>query len=432
MNNAMDFCEMLRPSEAPNREYLHMNFVWPTATKMGLNQTVIMEADPKGETFDIKEGRMKIRIGKDAIKTRRRDIPMEEWDEMYERFISKKYIVYSEKPLEVRKVQGKEALNVEGQTFARIEDPDANSLVTNLLAAAQHAFEEAFDTKKVEEVPEKMVQVSKLILGALADKASNMSVAEFNTLLNTLYAVLPRRQDRIRNAAREADFAEIIEHEQDLFDMVTSQIENNRLEKESKGKSILDAYGLEVRGVTEEEEEYIKKKLAGDARRYIRAWKVTNKKTEAAFQKYVDTELKGIAKPVRRLFHGSRSENFWSIITTGLNIRPTGVVITGKMFGNGTYFAPDACKSIGYTSSWGSRWANGSANTGYLGIYKVAVGNPAEPSSVRNYSYESLKKDGKHSVWCKRGGQIGLRMDEVVVYQNCQSTIEYLVEFSSN
>ncbi len=428
MANAMDFCEMLRPSEAPNRKYLHMNFVWPTATKMGLNQTVIMEADPNGETFHIKEGRMKIRIGKDAIKTRRRDIPMEEWDEIYERYISHKYIVYSEKPLEVKKVQGQESLSVDGRTFARIEDPDAQNLVTKLLSAAQHAFEEAFDTKKIEEIPPKMVEVSKLILTALAGQAANMSVAEFNTLLNTLYAVLPRRQDRIKNATRESDFGEIIEHEQDLFDMVTAQLKDEELKQAASGKDILESYGLEVRGVTPEEEKYIKEKLHDQAKYYMQAWKVNNKKTERAFNDFVESELKGIKKPVHHLFHGSRSENFWSIITTGLNIRPTGVVITGKMFGNGTYFAPDACKSMGYTSTIGSRWANGTEATGYLAIYKVAVGNPAEPSGVRNYSYESLKKDGKHSVWCKRGGQIGLRMDEVVVYQNCQSTIEYLIE----
>lgn len=430
--NGNDFCEMLRPSEAPNREYLHLNFVWPTATRMGLNQTVIMEADPNGETFHIKEGRMKIRIGKDAIKTRRRDIPMEEWDDVYARYLSKKYIVYSEKPLEIKKISSGQAdsLNVDGEQFAKIKDPDADSLVRKLLDYARHAVEETFDTKRIEEIPEKMVAASKVILNALAEKASQMSVAEFNTLLNTLYAVLPRRQDTIKNAAREADFAEIIEKEQDIFDVVTSQMNDATLAKTSAGKTILEAYGLEVRAVTDEEEAYIRKKLAGNAHQYKRAWKVSNKKTEDDFNRFVETELKGIERPVRRLFHGSRSENFWSIITTGLNIRPTGVVITGKMFGNGTYFAPDACKSLGYTSRCGSRWANGSDSVGYLGIYKVAVGRPCQPSHAGGYTYEALRKDGYHSVWCSRGGQIGLRMDEVVVYQNCQSTVEYLVEVS--
>ena len=425
-----DFCEMLRPTVAPNRKYLHLNFVWPTATRMGLNQSVIMEADPEGETFHIKEGRMKIRIGKDAIKTKHRDIPIEEWDSYYDRYLSKKYIVYSEKPIETKEVStGKgDSLQVDGSVFAPIENAVADSLVKKLLNYARHAVEETFDTKHIEEIPAKMVEVSKLILNTLSEQAANMSVAEFNTLLNTLYAVLPRRQDSVKNAAREQDFAEIIEKEMDIFDVVTSQMKDAELSKNAKGKNILDAYGIEVRGVTDEEEAYIKKKLAGNAHQYVRAWKVTNKATEHDFDRYVEKELSGMSHPVRRLFHGSRSENFWSIITTGLNIRPTGVVITGKMFGNGTYFAPDACKSLGYTSRSGSRWANGSEATGFLGIYKVAVGNAASPSCAKSYTYDSLHKDGYHSVWCKRGGSIGLRMDEVVVYQNCQSTIEYLVE----
>ena len=47
---------------------------------------------------------------------------------------------------------------------------------------------------------------------------------------------------------------------------------------------------------------------------------------------------------------------------------------------------------------------------------------------VKLYDYKMLKEDGYHSVRCKRGGQIGLRMTEVIVYQDNQSTIEYLVE----
>ena len=45
-------------------------------------------------------------------------------------------------------------------------------------------------------------------------------------------------------------------------------------------------------------------------------------------------------------FHGSRNENFISILKTGLLIRPSGAIHTGSMFGDGIYFAPKARKSF--------------------------------------------------------------------------------------
>jgi len=53
-----------------------------------------------------------------------------------------------------------------------------------------------------------------------------------------------------------------------------------------------------------------------------------------SFDDFVEQEQ---VKDVRLFWHGSRNENWWSIINTGLVLRPTNAVITGKMFGYGIY-----------------------------------------------------------------------------------------------
>ena len=71
-------------------------------------------------------------------------------------------------------------------------------------------------------------------------------------------------------------------------------------------------------------------------------FRVRNNKTQKAFD--------ALAGDSTLLFHGSRTENYWGILNTGLKIKPANAVQTGSMLGRGTYFANKARKSIGYTS----------------------------------------------------------------------------------
>ena len=71
-------------------------------------------------------------------------------------------------------------------------------------------------------------------------------------------------------------------------------------------------------------------------------------------------------------FHGSKNENFWSILKNGLLLNPK-ASITGKMLGNGIYMAPNAIKSLNYTSLQGTRWAHGNSKVGYMAIFAVAI-----------------------------------------------------------
>lgn len=410
---------------APNSEYLELVFTKETATGKGLNNKFIMENLHDG-TFKRTEGRVGIAIGRNKPKTFIR--PIEEWEAMYEHLTTIGYTLFATEKQE-DKILKKSCAGVDGSHFKSLLDKSVNRIIEKLLMLANKVMETEY-TIRVENISDEMLKRGEDLLNEISVNYKDMSVAEFNNKLKVFFAIIPRRIDNLSKvlAKRTADFQDIIANEQELFDIVKSQLRDYNLEV-TEDKTILDAYNLEWREVTDDEKNWIIKKLGNEGRRFRNAWRITNTETEKRFNDYCKAEkLTEENGGISHLFHGSRGENFWSIITTGLTINPVGVVITGKMFGNGTYFAPDACKSMGYTDRSGSRWANGSSSTGFLGIYKVATGNAAEPSSVMHYQYDSLRRSGYHSVWCKRGGQIGLRMDEVIVYNDAQDTIEYLVE----
>jgi poly [ADP-ribose] polymerase len=132
------------------------------------------------------------------------------------------------------------------------------------------------------------------------------------------------------------------------------------------------------------------------------------------------------------LWHGSRNENWWSIINSGLILKPTNSVITGKMFGYGIYFATKARKSLGYTSISGSYWARGNSNSAFMALYNVAYGNPYDVYSFNskyydfNYNKLQQNKPNSHCLHAHEGNM--LKNDEIIVYKEEQTTIQYLVE----
>ena len=235
-------------------------------------------------------------------------------------------------------------------------------------------------------------------------------------------------------AKHKTDFAGIVADEQDLFDIMVSQVRSsgNHVARE---KTALEANGITMRIVTGDEEKFIKKLLGDNAGKYVEAYRVSNKKTEEEFEGFAELFGLEAGNGIVHLFHGTRNENVWSILTTGLKNRPPkDAVLTGKAYGIGTYFAPDAIKSLGYTSRIGSKWANGTCRCGFLLICKVAVGNEdtyydGHLGCDHSLDAEKLEQiaPGALCTWAK-SKYSGFRMDEVIVYQDAQSTIEYIVK----
>jgi poly [ADP-ribose] polymerase len=125
------------------------------------------------------------------------------------------------------------------------------------------------------------------------------------------------------------------------------------------------------------------------------------------------------------LFHGSKNSNILSILKGGLIIPPVSAgFVTGRMFGDGLYFANNSTKSLNYsTGFWGGR-TNKFSNS-FLFLANVNMGKTYIATSTRSGKAPS----GYDSVHAKRGNS-GLYNEEFIVFKLQQATLTYLVEMS--
>lgn len=130
----------------------------------------------------------------------------------------------------------------------------------------------------------------------------------------------------------------------------------------------------------------------------------------------VDTKL---------LYHGTKTENLLSIMKNGLKTSPPkSAYVTGKMFGNGIYFADMFSKSLQYLDNFGKM----KMDKYFMFVCEVATGKEKELTS----SNSSLVKapTGYNSVKGCKGSN--LRFNEYIVYNNNQVKLKYILEIELN
>ncbi len=408
-------------TEERRERYVQMTYVKETATGKGLNQILTMEET--GPNFKVTEGRVDIKIG--TGKPRSYFLPISQWETFLSTKINCGWII-------TKKQRGRD---LKKAAFSEIEDESVRQIVSALIMYTKQMMSENY-TARVEDISDEMIALGTQILKDLSTGYERMSVAEYNIKLKTLFSAIPRRIKMLSDllAKDKTELLKILEREQETFELMTAAVKSARLGV-IEGKTILSANQLEWRDVTDEEYSWIRKLMKGNANRLNKAWRVKNLVTQKRFDDFCAKE--GLSEKdggISHLFHGSKHEAWWSIVTNGLVIDPErfGAAITGKAYGYGTYFAPDAIKSFGYTSIRGSKWANGSSECGYMGIYRVATGSEEKRFSGccnSSLSWNNLQKEkpGALCTWAK-ARHSGFIMDEVIVYQDCQDTIEYLLE----
>ena len=382
---------------------------------------------PEGSNFRVEYGRV------DVTKTTR-TYPMSKWTSQINSKLKKGYVDVTD--LKKDLVQEISASNPESP-YKEIENAAIKAIVEKLQRMARETIQKNY-TVKASAVTQDMVDAAQKVIDDLANNSA--TVEEFNGNLLKLFTVIPRKMGNVRDclADKNEDFAQIISKEQDLLDVMRGQIyikhdDEPTTAVEKKQQTILEELGLVMEEATADDVALIKTLMNESAGKFRKAWRVTNLKTQDRFDKFVqDNEI----KDTRLLFHGSRSENFWSIIKTGLVLRPTNAVITGKMFGYGCYYAPKCAKSIGYTSLSGSYWAHGGNNTAYMALFDVAYGVPYDvynfDSKYYSLDYNKLQqfKPGANCLHAHADKGM-LRNDEIVVYKEEQMTIKYLIEIGN-
>ena len=386
------------------------------------NNNKYYEMIPNGNSFTVKYGR----VGASAQVT---SYPESQFNKKYNEKIKKGYVDQTELRKDLVSIEKSE----DKQLYKDIEDASVRQLIEFLQKCAKQKIADNY-TVSSEKVTQAMVDEGQNILNNIANTKDFKS---FNALLLNLFNVLPRKMANVNDylAKSDADFSDIYSREQDLLNVMRGQVVQHIVDtktKKSKKKintTILDALGLELEPVTATDEKIIRKELGELKDKYYMAWKVKNKATDDKYKTHIkESDFKNS----KLLWHGSRNENWMSIISNGLILNPN-AVITGKMFGYGIYFGLQSRKSFNYTSYKNSYWAHGNEDTAFMGLYDVHYGNPYIVadfnSKYYDFDYNKLRKEGNYDCLHADSRKGMLRNDEIIVYREDQVNIRYLVEF---
>jgi poly [ADP-ribose] polymerase len=409
------------------------------------NKVYIMEELP--------DGRIKCeygRVGKSLVTEYK---PSSKWDSVLKQKLSK-----TKGYTDVTDLLAEPVVDETKPTNNKVEnikDEIVRKLVDELMSFANKSIQKNYKVTQ-EAVSEQQVNAAQEIISNISGLIKiGVDIKHVNDMLLKLYTIIPRRMDNVKNHLfdditddnRLSIAQRLIDNEQSALDTMAGQVEllkqqreaaKKAAEAEAEGKkeevseiTILDQMGLTIEVENDTETlELIKKLMGPNVNQMKRVFKVVNKKTQLRFDKHMD---KVEVKKKRFYWHGSRNENWFNILQTGLLIRPSGAVHTGSMFGDGIYFADKAQKSIGYTSLRGSYWAHGGDNKAFLALFDVHLGKQKEilhhNSSCYSLSKKVLDKEGFDSVFAKGGAD--LRNNEYIVYDSAQCTVSHLIEISN-
>lgn len=369
--------------------------------------------------FSVKYGR----IGNTSFQTAR--YSMSQWHTKYDEKVRKGYVDQThlkEEPVVVAAPQ---------DDYKPILNKYAAEIVQKLMSFATQMIARHYQVSR-KNVTQKMVDEAQRQISRMM---RINSLYEFNEELLKLFMIIPRQMSQVKIFLAEsaADFSRILEREQDLLDVMAGEVTKPVVVNAPKtgathDQTVLEALGLDIDKANDADIAMLKKMMGDQSYLFNKAWKVNNSSTEEKFQKCLKDEK---IKATKLLFHGSRNENWWNIAKSGLLLNPGRVQTTGSMFGHGLYFAPKARKSMGYTSLENSYWANGNSDVAYLAIYEVAYGKPYDVYDF-NTSYYSLNqstmKSKKTNCLHAHADKGMLHNDEIVVYNETQATIRYLIE----
>lgn len=326
--------------------------------------------------------------------------------------------------------------------FIGIGDKKVAELIEKLMQYAKKTIHQNY-TVTSNDVTVEMIKEAHAEIKALR---SVKTLKTFNAHLLELLHIIPRRIDGYGAggvasvmAQDTGDFPRIILREESLLDVMEGQVNVNEGRKKNKDKpmDILEAMGIEIYVARPDQIEKVKRHLSANLQpNLLGVYRVINKRTQATFDAYLETQKKEDKNVnVKQFWHGSRNENWISILQKGLVLNPD-AKITGKMFGQGIYFAPSSMKSWGYTSSPSAIWNKEHSNTAFMALYATAYGKPYEVfSHNRNwydYTYKKLQAEhpGCSCVHAKADNGM-LKNDEVIFYREDQMTINYICEFAA-
>jgi poly [ADP-ribose] polymerase len=398
---------------------------------------LMVTAENNNKFYDMREnanGTFTVNYGRVGGGSTSLEYPISEWQGKFNEKIRKGYVDHTSL------IAGPLAF----AEFADIPDTLVRQLVSELMTFSKESIFQNYNVA-ADQVTKRQVEKAQELLDHLSGQLQKgMPVGDFNDRLLELYKVIPRKMKKVQeHLVQSADTEEAVQkieqklaEEQATLDVMRGQVEmveQQKLQKPGKRLTVLEAMGLQLEPVTDTGLIMnIQKLMGSDRAKFRSAFKVTNTRTQLQFDRHISMSQH---KNVELFWHGSRNENWLSILKAGLVLRPANAVITGKMFGYGLYFADKCRKSLNYTSLNGSYWAKGSEKKAWLALYDVHIGKPLQirkhEAWCTQLTAELLREKGKEydSVYAKGG--IDLVNNEYIIYDERQCTVRYLVEISN-
>jgi poly [ADP-ribose] polymerase len=356
---------------------------------------------------------------------------MHEWDKKYREKTKKGY----------KDITHLCAVQTASVGFADISDSAIAKIVADLQAFANKSVSTNYIVTADSVTQAQVSEAQRLLDDLIPIAVKGKKTGPLNNILLEIFRTIPRKMDNVRNYQFQfssiktdeelSSVGQMIQREQDMLDAMRGQVGVATAQKQQTTgdqQTLLQAMGIEMFMPSAADVNVIKGLLGSCKDRYHSAYGVKNIKTEKRFNDWLMT----VNDKTRRLYwHGSRNENWWSILDSGLLIRPSNAIYTGSMHGDGIYGSDQSQKSLGYSSLSGSYWTRGSSNRGFLSLYDFHVGRPLiiseHESWCYNLSWDNLRRRGDYHSLAALAGK-SLRNNEYVFYQPCQMTVRFLVE----
>jgi poly [ADP-ribose] polymerase len=253
------------------------------------------------------------------------------------------------------------------------------------------------------------------------------TVNKINKNLMELYKVIPRRMTNVRDflITDISEKGKFITTEQAALDSMDS---SNIIHE----TDILKGLGVGFKEVTNHKQmedllyPTMEKKYAYGGSREAKIHKVYA--IHDAHRTHIQEEWvdKQTDKSCQLLIHGTRNPNIFSILKSGLLIRPSNAHFSGAVYGDGVYHSAHSAKSLGYT---------GYDKDKLFLIQNVHMGNhytysgyyrDGKDISRSEMNYKSLRNKGKYDSLYVEAGD-GLLNSEYIVYNKEQTNTQFLV-----
>jgi poly [ADP-ribose] polymerase 2/3/4 len=250
---------------------------------------------------------------------------------------------------------------------------------------------------------------------AIAEIINNnpTTIEEFSRidhLCATYYSYIPHVSPRhlqippirsIETVKREADFLQSLGYMLEANSIVEAASENlteNPIDAKYNGLGLVEMTPLNpASGEFTELSAYLKGSV-GQSHGYKytveQIFRIEREGERSRFESSKFAAAKPSEQNRKLLWHGSRLVNFAGILSQGLRIAPTGVVLNGSAFGNGVYMADMSSKSAQYCCP------NTTNKTALMLLCEAELGREYETTWGRSGIEEQVEKAG---CWSTKG-----------------------------